>query len=259
MGTIGRLYVYIVALVSLLVAAYGAGSLLSTIGKVFLQSGMEITPGISFWRTTISTYTPMLLVGGAIWAIHWLGIRGRVAQSIDEQQAVLSKLFINGILTIASIFALLNAVRLIYHVISTVTNASMPPLDIRGRPWDVYNALVWLVVYAMIWYYYWQVDEEEGRSTASGVTLRRWYVYITSLVSLGVLGIGLYFSLSLIISYLVRGTAVQIVGGGLGSLLRNWSLTLAPILGGFLWWWLHWLRVARGDIESVLRQVYLYL
>ena len=256
--TVGRLYFYVVTAVSLLVMAFGGGSLLSSLGRLILEPGSPTSGDISYWRTTLSTYIPMLAVGGAVWAIHWYAMRRRVAQFPEEQQAALRKLFLNVVLTIASAIALYNTARLLYYILSAVTGAALPAFEVQSKPFQMYNAAVWLLVYGFVWYYHWQVEEEEGRETAAGRTLRRWYLYITSSVSLGVLGAGVYFNLSLIISYVLKGFAVQVAGNDSATLFRQWSLTLAPVIGGSLWWVLHWRYASRSDVGSVLRQVYLY-
>lgn len=256
--TVGRLYFYVVTAVSLLVMAFGGGSLLSSLGRLILEPGSPTSGDISYWRTTLSTYIPMLAVGGAVWAIHWYAMRRRMAQFPEEQQAALRKLFLNVILTIASVVALYNTARLLYYVLSAVTGAELPAFEVQSKPFQMYNAAVWLLVYGFVWYYHWQVEEEEGRETAAGRTLRRWYLYITSSISLGALGAGVYFNLSLIISYVLKGFAVQVAGNDPATLLRQWSLTLAPVIGGALWWALHWRYASRSDVGGVLRQVYLY-
>ena len=256
--TIGRLYFYGVAFISLLVAVYGGGSLLATLGKLVLETGEVTRPDISFWRTALSTYIPMLALGGFIWGLHWFTVRNRVARFPEEQQSPLRKLYVNAILTVAAIAALFNAARLMYHLLSIATGTSLPPFEGRGRPQDVYNAAVWLLAYAGIWYYHWQLESEEGQRASSARTLRRWYVYIVSFASLSTLGLGMFLNLSLLLTNIIEGSSLTLAGRSLASLIGNWSLTFAPIIAGAAWWAFHWRYIGKSDAASVLRQVYLY-
>ena len=257
--TIGRLYFYAVAFISLVVAVYGGGSLLATLGKLVLETGSPAASDIVFWRTVLSTYIPMLALGGFVWGVHWYAARRRVARFTEEQQSPLRKLYLNALLGVAAVVALFNAARLVYHLLSAVTGESLPAFgEGRGRAQDIYNAGIWLLAYGLVWYYHRQADHAEGQQTAAARTLRRWHLYIVSFLSLGTLGLGLFYNLALLLTYLVEGTSTLLAGRGLGAVLGNWSLTLAPMLAGAAWWTYHWRYAAKGDVTSTLRQLYLY-
>ncbi len=255
--TIGRLYFYVVSFITLLMVAYAAGSLVSSAIKFFLEPG-SLTGDTGYWRRVLSAYLPMIIVGAPLWAVHWLASQRRAYQAPQEQQAPLRKLFLNAVLTVASLAATFNAVRFIYHFLGYLTGTSIAPVSLPPKIYDVFNAGVWLVVYSFIWYYHWEVEKEEGQSTRAARTLRRWYIYIVSLISLSVLGAGIFMNLSLIISFVTGGLAQQIAGAGTPTLLKRWSLSFAPIIGGAAWWSFHWLYLGRKDAESLLRHVYLY-
>ncbi len=258
MGTIGRLYFYVIAFITLLVVTYGAGSLVSSTVKFFLGAD-ELLPETGYWRRVLSTYLPMLIIGAPLWAVHWLALQRRAFQTPEEQQAFLRKLFLNAVLAVSSLAGLFNAVRFIYHSLAYLTGTSLDPIGLPGKLYEVINAAIWLLVYGSIWYYHREVEKEEGRHTEAARTLSRLYVYLVSLVSINVLGVGIFMNLSLIVSFLTGGLAQQMAGVGAPTLLKRWSLTFAPIIGGGAWWYFHWLYSSRKDTESLLRHVYLYL
>ena len=256
--TVGRLYFYIVILVSVLVTAYGAGSLLATLGKLAFDPSFVARDELGFWRTTVSTYIPMLLVGGGVWAVHWFAMRRHVTAAPQEQQVTLRKLYQNVILSIASVIALFNAARFLYHLLSALTGDSLEPFG-SSRPQDVYNAGVWLAVYGFVWYYHWLVEREEGATMRAGQTLRRLQLYVVSSAALAFVAAGGFLNLSLIVSRIVSSPAAQLVGNDPAVILSTWILTFPSIIAGGLWWVFYFRYAAGQDRGSTLRQVYLYL
>jgi hypothetical protein len=118
------------------------------------------------------------------------------------------------------------------------------------------GGLAQLIVTGVIWYYHWRVNEKEGQPSPAAKTLRRWYVYLLSgwgLVSLSVNLVGLVNTAVLHLP--VWGEAI--VSGSFWSSSAQGNLSWM-LLGGAVWAF-HWFRMARGDADSTLRQVYLYL
>jgi hypothetical protein len=113
-----------------------------------------------------------------------------------------------------------------------------------------------LIVTGVIWYYHWRLTEKEGQPSPAARTLRRWYVYLLSgwgLVSLSVNLVGLVNTAVLRLP--VWGEAI--VSGSFWSSSAQGNISWI-LLGGAVWGF-HWFRMARGDADSTLRQVYLYL
>jgi hypothetical protein len=113
-----------------------------------------------------------------------------------------------------------------------------------------------VIVTALIWVFHWRVSEHEGHPTYVARTLRRWYVYILSALGLAWLSVG-------VVSLVSAATLVLPVWSG--TLVRSdfWNVAsqeavASAVLGGAIWYF-HWFRAARGDFDSVLRQVYFYL
>ena len=127
----------------------------------------------------------------------------------------------------------------------------------RGAPLDQFPSaeLAITIVSAAIWLYHRRVSEREGHPSAVARTLRRWYVYVLS-------GFGLVW-LAVGIVQLVSG-AILVLPVWSDTLVRGhfWSDTVRMrvswlVLGGATWYY-HWFHMAKGDFDSVLRQVYFY-
>jgi Domain of unknown function (DUF5671) len=113
-----------------------------------------------------------------------------------------------------------------------------------------------LLVAGCIWFYHYKVSESEGHPSSAAKTLRRWYIYILSLFGLAMLAV----SLVLLISTAFRNLPVWgdvLVGGKFWNTATQGDA--AWILFGGATWYFHWFRMARGDFNSKLRQVYFYL
>jgi hypothetical protein len=126
------------------------------------------------------------------------------------------------------------------------------------------NNLAFPLVWGSIWAYHWHLQSLDASRTEDGATVRRIYVYITSVYSLVMLavGVGIVIWRPLKEAYLALFTTELMISSG-GFWDSVWSDTTRAgvatlVVGGLLWWW-HWNRVARGDASSHLRQVYLYL
>ena len=86
--------------------------------------------------------------------------------------------------------------------------------------------------------------------------MRRWYVYILAGFGLVWLAVGLV--------QLINAAVINLPVWG-NTLVRGqfWDntaqMSIAMILLGGVTWYFHWFRMARGDFDSTLRQVYFYL
>ena len=93
-----------------------------------------------------------------------------------------------------------------------------------------------------------------------GLTLKRWYLYGTSVYTLIALFGGVIGVVTVLFQWSYDNllqTSVIIGDGGV------WNNTMqdgiASLVAGGAWWGFHWFYLARGDVESTLRQVYLNL
>ncbi len=118
------------------------------------------------------------------------------------------------------------------------------------------GGLAMFIVSLIIWVYHWRVSKGEGHPSPEAQTLRRWYVYVLSAA-------GLIWLAENIVR--VVGAAILVLPFWGNTVARSnfWNFSTQSgiswiILGAFVWYF-HWFRVAKDDIESVLRQVYYYV
>ena len=187
----------------------------------------------------------MLVIGGALWFPFWRAVQRQVSGSPSEVGAAIRKLFLNIILAVTALVGLYAAVGFLEWLMAGVPRQQFPS-----------GGLANLIVAGAIWYYHWRVGEGEGQPSPEAKTLRRCYVYLLSAWGLVSLSVGLVQLINqAILSLPIWGEAIA-YGGFWSSGLRQ---SLGWILLGGLTWAFHWFHMARGDSDSTLRQVYLYL
>lgn len=240
-GTVRRLYFYVVAFVSLMMTASGIVMLIQFIldsivgGALISESNTRLAAGVS-----------LLIVGTPLWFFHWRYIQRAVVEQPVETLSILRKLYIYIALAVAGSILIYTALNVLNWIFRTD--------DFSG--YDLAAVVIWGVV----WVFHWLIEEREGQSTPETRAIRRLYIYIASLVGLVMLSLGvgrvLYFILLEGYNALV---STPLIGGdsGLWRHAMREMLAVAIVGGGI--WGLHWLYVARRDYDSVLRQVYLYI
>ena len=245
MSTIRRVYFYAVSIITLGIFAAG--------GQILLSLGFDIIKGSTlvqieapgFIREQLSLGLAVLVIGGGLWFLFWRAVQKQVSGSPAEVGAAIRKLFLNIILAVSALVSLYMAVGFLTWLLAGVPREQFSP-----------GGLATLIVTGAIWYYHWRVGEEEGQPSPDARTLRRWYVYLLSAWGLVSLSVGLVQLInSAILSLPIWGETIA-YGGFWNSGLRQ---SLGWILLGGSAWAFHWFRMARGDYDSTLRQVYLYL
>lgn len=245
MSTVRRVYFYTVSIITLGILAAG--------GVILLRLGFDLirwntlaqveTPG--FVREQLSLGLALLVIGGALWFPFWRAVQRQVSGSPVEIGSAIRKLFLNIILVVTAVVGLLAAAEFLVWLLSGVPGAQLPS-----------SGLANLIVAGAIWYYHWRVAEREGQPSPKARTLRRWYVYILSAWGLITLSFGLVQLINTTILHLPVWGETIASGGFWSSSLRS---NLGWILAGGGAWAFHWFHMARGDFDSTLRQVYLYL
>ncbi|HEX9897379.1 MAG TPA: DUF5671 domain-containing protein [Dehalococcoidales bacterium] len=245
MSTTRRIYFYLVTLISLGILAGGIGSLLSLVFDIIFRNTTTQVGGEAFQIEQFSLGLAMILIAGPLWFFFWRSIQKRVTGNLEEIGAAMRKLFLNLVLIITVFTALGTASPFLRWLLDGAQLAYFPS-----------GELATLIVTAAIWFYHWQLSEKEGHPSPAAKTLRRWYVYILSGAGLVWLSTGIVRFISVIVMLLpLWGNSV--VHGTFWSYATQTSI--ASILFGGVCWYFHWFRMARGDIESVLRQVYYYV
>ena len=127
---------------------------------------------------------------------------------------------------------------------------------------DSFNGLhlAFPLVWGGVWGLHWYIDSQEVPRTEEADSVRRVYVYGTSLYGLVMLLVGLGVILQRLTGEAYDAIfATQVLLPGEGSLWNDTTQTALALflVGGVFWWW-HWHRVSRSDLDSPLRQVYLH-
>ncbi|MDA0733168.1 MAG: DUF5671 domain-containing protein [Chloroflexi bacterium] len=245
-GTLKRLYYYGISFIALGVAAPGLILLID-----FLLDNLFGPPAFLRGQGQLALGLALTIVGTPIWFLHWRLALKAVQQLPTEAQALSRQIYIYLVLGItASLFAF-GLVSLLRWLLGSG--------DFNG--FNIAFPLVW----AGIWGYHWHLQSLDVPRTEDGATVRRLYVYITSLYSLVMLlvGVGIVIWRPLKEAYEALFTTQLLVSGGVNFWDSLWSDTTRTgvailVVGGLLWWW-HWHQAAKGDAKSQLRQVYLYL
>ena len=241
MNTMKRLYIYGVSFVALVVTASGTSLLFRYLLNQLLDR--NIAGGTA---EQLSLGVAMIVVGGPLWTVHWLMARRQLDREPQEATAVLRKLYIYGVMFLAALLTFVSVVSLLRWVFGTDT----------FEPDWVGQVLAW----GTVWAYHWNVERREGEPSADGLTLRRWYAYVTSLYGLGVMASGIAGVLGVLLGGIYDAlTNEQFIVSGGGLWGEGMLDAMAAAIAGGVWWAFHWLYFARGDVESTLRQVYLYI
>lgn len=245
MSTAKRVYFYLVYFIALGMFAAGVSILLSVCFDAITRYALAQVGAPGFARETLSLGLAMLVIGGVLWFLFWRAIQRNVSGDADEIGSAIRKLFLNIIVAVSALVGLFAAVDFLKWLMAGALLDQFPS-----------GGLARLIVTGVIWYYHWRVNEKEGQPSPAAKTLRRWYVYLLSgwgLVSLSVNLVGLVNTAVLRLP--VWGEAI--VSGSFWS--SSVQSNIGWILLGGTAWAFHWFRMARGDSDSTLRQVYLYL
>jgi len=246
MSTAKRIYFYLVYFIALGMFAVGVGILLNVCFDIITKHPALAQIGAqTFAREGLSLGLAMLVIGGVLWFLFWRAIQRNVSGDSAEIGSAIRKLFLNLIVAVSALVGLFAAVDFFKWLMAGASLNQFPS-----------SGLARLIVTGVIWYYHWRVTEKEGQPSPEAKTLRRWYVYLLSgwgLVSLSVNLVGLVNTAVLHLP--VWGEAIVSAGFWNSSVQSSLSWIL---LGGAVWAF-HWFRMARGDFDSTLRQVYLYL
>ena len=245
MSVTRRIYFYLVTLVALVVFTIGAGQLLALFFDVTLRTNVASVGGQAFGIRQLSLGLAMLVIAGPLWFFFWRAIQRRVAGSMEEIGAGMRKVFLNLIMA-ASAFASLGAASGFLRWL------------MRGVPLDQFPSadLATVIVSVAIWAYHRWISEHEGHPSAVARTLRRWYVYILSGFGLVWLSVGIVQIVSAAVLVMPVWADTLIIGNFWSDTTRMGISWL--VLGGVTWYY-HWFHMAKGDFDSVLRQVYFYL
>jgi hypothetical protein len=244
MSSIRRVFYYIVSIVTLSVMSAGAGTLLYLVLNPAITGDMSKLPP-NFVGHQLSLGLAELIIGAPLWFLFWRSIQRQVHDNATEIGAAARHIYLNLIFLVTAITSLFMASDLLKWLIGGA-----------HRSENAAGSLATLIVLACLWLYHWRTTDKDGRPSPVSRTLRRWYIYVVSAWGLIWLIVGAVQLIYASASYISGGSSVLIRGSFWTDNARTFATWI--LLGG-LWWGHHWFRLSKGDIDSTLRQVYIYL
>lgn len=261
-----RLYLYVIAFISLQMLLTGAANLVRLLIEVAFGTLSVAVGRDRYLRDQFSLWGAVLLVGALVWAVHWLLIERTLladaAQADEERATIWRKLFLYGTLFVALWILVFSGSTLVSGLLAQVA-ATRP--DLRRVVGD--NAPL-VAVYGVAWWYCWRIRRRDLALTperGGGAVVARWYTYLVSYATLSLL----FWSLTDVARLVWRGitasAATDLVAGD-GLAVAVSTVAGLAIVSVAIWlphWTLaqrHFAAAAPEDSErrSVLRKVYLY-
>ena len=238
-GTVRRLYFYVVSFVALMMATVGVVQ----IGQYLLDSlfgGDVLSPS----KVRLAVGLSLTIVGLPLWGVHWR-IIGRYIRDLPvETRSVVRKVYLYISLAASTGVAVGAAVSILRWILG---NESF-----SGYPWAA------IVVWGTVWAFHWRLEAREGQPTPETRAVRRLYVYSVAagMLVVAALGVGQLVHIILREAYAGLTSVTLLARSGLWAEPTRDAVSLALVAGPV--WAAHWLYFARRDFESVLRQLYLY-
>ncbi len=243
MSIIRRVYYYAISLITLGIFATGVGQLLNLVFDLLFR-GTSLGGG-GFTAQQFSFGLAMLIIGGPLWFFFWRTVQRNVGTNEAEIGSAIRKFYLNLVLVVSAFLSLYSASAFLMWLLAALPRNRFPSAQ-----------LAMLLIGFAIWLYHWRLAEAEGTPSPVSRTLRRWYVYIFSAWSLVQLSVAVVGLVTTAILFLPIWGKATVYGTFLNAGVTN---SIAWIVLAGLSWFFHWFRMAAGDFDSTLRQVYLYL
>ena len=243
MSTVRRVFLYVLALVTLGILSAGLINLLSLSFDAILSKFTIAQVGDL--RQQLSLGIAMVVIGGPLWFLFWSLIQRHAGRDADESGSALRAFYLNFVLIVSAFVTVFTLYMFLAWLLTGLRADQFSP-----------GSTATFIVAAAVWYYHLLISEKEGYHTQVARTVRRWYVYILSATGL----IWLFIGIVQIVNQAFVSLPVwqgDIVRAGFWNSATRGSL--AGILTGGLTWGYFWFYAARDDVNSSLRQVYFYL
>lgn len=233
-----RSYLYVVLAASAFIAIIGATSLASFAvdeawpGRpIFGRSTSELAAGLA-----------SVIVAAPIWLFHWRLASRLVAREPREQRHLLRQAYFLVVPLVS--------------IVSVGVAARAAIADLLGGGTVSGENLAAFAVWGTAWVFHWRALRRSWRPGEAGWSLHRWYLYGLSAGSL----VLFVFGISNVIAELLRAAYETAFRAGTISISGPWTYEMkqglaSAIVGSIGWVW-HWWLAARGDVGSVLREVY---
>lgn len=269
MRTVGRLYVYFISAVSLVMLAGGLANLLALAFNqlwIALGGATVIQADPTAIRRQVSLYIALVVVALPIWLFHWWRAERAVLRpdGDPERRSTVRALYLSLGLLVPFFFWLGSSVDLIQRSLNALLGVPSPPFTGSRIPF----ALAVVFVAGAIWDYHAWVrirDVRGGLMERASAWLPRLSLYVATLAGAMLLLFGT--------ARLIRLVVDAVLGTGIIATGEDWwtnPLTsgIALVAAGLLAWGIHWsyslhlLQVgdwrAQSEQRSTFRRVYLY-
>lgn len=241
LGTVKRLYFYFGTFAYMIIASVGV-----VLIAAYVLDELFGPPALDRDVTQVAVGVALAIIWAPVWIWHRLRVERLLEEEPAERRSILRKM--STYLTLGVTAAL-------------VTQASVEVLRwiFDARSFGGYPVAA-LVTWGGLWALSWLAEDQEGQPTDDTKTVRRLYLYAISAYSLSMLAAGGAIALYIVLREAYEGiVTVPVLLQGeetlWGDAMRN-SLAVALVGAGL--WAGHWLRFARADAGSDLRQFYLY-
>ena len=213
LSAIRRLYVYVVAFVSLVVGLTGAAALLDTLSRLWLDTfgaGLAGTPGFA---RAVASSAGLLLVATPIFLVHW-SLAQRHRAEPDERDSVLRKLFLYAATALSVSLLLVNVYWLVEGLMGLALGAPARESSILPAGWLAWTATAAingaLVLY---WYRMLRADGDYGVERRGARIVRQIFLALAGLVGVDfVMGYKHWFELDFTAGIGFMGIAVALLG-----------------------------------------------
>lgn len=252
MVSIRRLYIFLVAAISLWAVASAVTALLQNV----------IPPGSFVPVTTTALLIAVIVIAMPFYLAHWLWAQ-RLARDPLERGSLIRRVYLYAMLAIFLGWFISNAYELVAGTLRLLLGLGSPfglygvvaptPLE------SVSNAVVGILVAAGVWVYHEFIVRQDDRvltDTQDLAVVRRVYIYFFAGVGLLMAGWGISQTLRLVLNQI----------GAFGGLDRQALVTeIARLAVGLPVWIIFWrwgqrlYRRQEAERESVVRKLYLYV
>jgi hypothetical protein len=254
--TLWRWYVYILAAAGLIWLSSGFIQIVNT-AFVALPIWQDVIVRSSFWNSGTRNNLSWVLIGGLVWAFHWLYMARRDLKSSLRQVYFYLFAILGGAIT-----GLVALTQTIYKVIYWWLGGGR---DIQGYFQFLGWSLPAMLVAAFIWFYHLRMAEEEALHIQDRrLSARRVHYYLMSFLGIGTLVAGLIVILGIPLDAIVRNIRPESVIAEPGWWTNELSLSLSLLVVSIPLWLYYWSRIrdmveVGGVLERGARSRRIYL
>ena len=191
LATPRRLYFYVVALISFIVALAAFDDLARVLDEIWLGGQSFAGAGIAgYLRNAVARSGGLLIVSTPIFLLHWAAIQ-RMSEQVDERQSALRKFFLYAVSGVALGYALFRAHDLVIGIIMLAIGARVGSSEIWPSGWLYLLSVTVVSVLLQVYFHHKLIEDGDyGREAGRAGTMRRLYQTIAGLVGLGLLLFG---------------------------------------------------------------------